>query len=121
MLVLVLGMSIPVLAQQQGGQQEAEGGDAEPVVNVANEGDDAQLCVPSQQPLNTGNLQNQANFGQGSVGALFQQYSDGSNPTVRSDATTDDFEPGGIDFASEPEQATDCAQQSNQNPSAAGG
>ncbi len=102
-LALVLAAAIPALAQvalEAGNEAESEEFTAE--FSVANEGDYASQCVPALQFGNTGNFNNSP---------AFLQY--------RSES--DDFEPGGLEFAVEPELAVDCASTVQQSSAASSG
>ena len=69
---------------------------------MANEGDYASQCVPAQQFGNTGNLNNAPSF---------LQYASGS----------DDFEPGGLEFAIGPEMEVGCESAVQQSSAASSG
>src|SRR5215217_1421266 len=102
MLALALAIAIPAIAQvstELG--QESESEDMETNFEVSNEGDYASQCTPAIQFGNTGNFNN---------GSTFVQY----------DSTLDDFEPGGIEFAFEPEQETACENTIQQSSAASG-
>src|SRR5215212_451628 len=89
-LALALVAAVPAIAQVSGGVgQESESEDLETNFSVSNEGDYATQCTPALQFGNTGNFNN---------GTSFVQYV----------SSADDFEPGGIEFAFEPEQSTEC-------------
>jgi hypothetical protein len=81
------GAGGPGVAQEV--EQEAESSDVTLNFAVSNEGDYASQCTPASQFGQTGNLQNAPSF---------QQF----------DGEADDFEPGGIEFAAEPETAVEC-------------
>src|SRR5215208_4363304 len=90
-VALALVAAVPAIAQVTGGVgQESESEDLETNFEVSNEGDYASQCTPVLQFGNTGNFNN---------GTSFVQY----------DSTAGDFEPGGIEFAYEPEQSTECS------------
>ena len=102
MLALALAIAVPAIAQvstELG--QESESEDMETNFEVSNEGDYASQCTPAIQFGNTGNFNN---------GSTFVQYS----------STADDFEPGGIEFAFEPEQETACENTIQQSSAASG-
>ena len=80
-------------------EQESESGDVETNFSVENTGDYASQCTPALQFGNTGNF---------NTGSSFVQYS----------GEVDDFEPGGIEFAFEPEQSTDCSNTIQQSSAA---
>ncbi len=80
--------------------QESESGDLETSFEVSNTGDYASQCVPALQFGNTGNFNNAPTFVQGFGSEL------------------DDFEPGGIEFAVEPELAVDCSNTIQQSSAA---
>src|SRR5918992_202095 len=91
-LALALAAAVPAIAQgglEAGNEAESEELAAE--FGVANEGDYASQCVPALQFGNTGNFNNAPSFLQYAV-------EDGT-----------DFEPGGLEFAFEPEMAVDCS------------
>ena len=100
MLALALAIAIPAIAQvSQEVGQESESADIETNFSVANEGNYATQCTPATQFGNSGNFNN---------GSSFVQYASGAG----------DFEPGGIEFAFEPEQVTDCAGTVQQSSAA---
>ena len=101
-LALALVAAVPAIAQVTGGVgQESESEDLETNFSVSNEGDYATQCTPALQFGNTGNFNN---------GSTFVQY----------DSTLGDFEPGGLEFAYEPEQSTECAGGAQQSSAASG-
>jgi len=100
MLTLTVALAVPALAQvglESGNEAESEEFAAD--FSVANEGDYASQCVPATQFGNTGNFNN---------APTFLQYS----------SELGDFEPGGIEFAFEPEMAVDCASEVQQSSAA---
>ncbi len=102
MLALVLALVVPAVAQvglESGNESESEGIELE--FSVANEGDYASQCVPALQFGNTGNFNNAPSF---------LQYA----------SELDDFEPGGIEFAIEPEMEVECASTIQQSAAASG-
>ena len=102
LLALAVALAVPAIAQvglEAGNEAESEDLAAE--FSVANEGDFASQCVPALQFGNTGNFNN---------APTFLQYASGS----------DDFEPGGFEFAFEPEQAAECASTVQQSSAASG-
>ncbi len=101
-LALTLAVAIPAIAQValEAGN-EAESGGAELAFEVENTGNFASQCTPALQFGNTGNFNNSPTF---------LQYASGS----------DDFEPGGIEFAVEPEMAVECANTIQQSSAASG-
>ena len=102
MLALALAIAVPAIAQVTNELgQESESADLETNFSVANEGDYASQCTPATQFGNTGNFNN---------GSSFVQYQ----------GTLDDFEPGGIEFAFEPEQTTVCDTTVQQSSAASG-
>ena len=103
MLALALAIAIPATAQlsTEFEQEDVESGAIETNFEVSNEGDYASQCTPALQFGNTGNFNN---------GSSFVQY----------DSVSDDFEPGGIEFAFEPEQSTECANTIQQSSAASG-
>ncbi len=103
MLALAVALAVPAIAQVGfEAENEAESGDLETEFSVANEGDYAFQCVPALQFGNTGNFNNSPGF---------LQYS----------GESDDFEPGGIEFSFEPEQAVDCSSTVQQSAAASSG
>jgi len=103
-LALALVAVVPAIAQvstELG--QEGESEDLETNFEVSNEGDYATQCTPALQFGNTGNFNN---------GSTFVQYA--------SPDGADDFEPGGLEFAFEPEQSTECAGTVQQSSAASG-
>jgi hypothetical protein len=101
-LALVLAAAIPALAQVGlENEQESESADFATEFGVSNEGDYASQCAPALQFGNTGNFNNAPSF---------LQYASESG----------DFEPGGIEFAMEPEQSTECEQAVQQSSAASG-
>jgi len=101
-LALALAAAVPAIAQvslEAGNEAESEDLAAE--FAVANEGDFASQCVPALQFGNTGNFNNTPTF---------LQYA----------SESDDFEPGGIEFAISPELAVDCESTVQQSSAASG-
>ena len=99
-LALVMAAAIPALAQVElGSEQETESESLETSFEVANEGDYASQCVPALQFGNTGNFNNAPSF---------LQY----------DSESGDFEPGGIEFAFEPEMEVGCESAVQQSSAA---
>ncbi len=80
-------------------EQDAQSGDVQLNNRVTNEGDYAMQCTPALQFGQTGNLNN---------APTFLQYA----------SESDDFEPGGIEFAIEPTVSTDCEQSVQQSSAA---
>ncbi len=102
MLALAMALAIPAIAQvnlETGNEAESEELAAE--FSVANEGDYASQCVPALQFGNTGNFNN---------APTFLQYA----------SESDDFEPGGIEFAIEPEMEVACESAVQQSSAASG-
>ena len=101
-LALALAAAVPAIAQVglEAGN-EAESADLATEFAVSNEGDYASQCVPALQFGNTGNFNNTPTF---------LQYA----------GESDDFEPGGLEFAFEPEQAVDCSSTVQQSAAASG-
>ncbi len=102
MLALAIALAVPAIAQvslEAGNEAESEDLSAE--FAVSNEGDYASQCVPALQFGNTGNFNNAPSF---------LQYS----------GESDDFEPGGIEFSIEPEQAVECSSTVQQSAAASG-
>ncbi len=85
-----------------GVENEAESGEVDLSFGVSNTGDYASQCVPALQFGNTGNFNNSPSFAQ-----------------FGSDSG--DFEPGGIEFAIEPELAVDCSHTVQQSSAASSG
>ncbi len=103
MLALAVALAVPAIAQvglEAGNEAESEDLSAE--FSVSNEGDYASQCVPALQFGNTGNFNNTPTF---------LQYA----------SESDDFEPGGIEFSIEPEQAVECASTVQQSSAASSG
>jgi len=104
-LALALGVVIPAIAQVTNELgQESESEDIETNFSVSNEGDYASQCTPALQFGNTGNFNN---------GSSFVQYD--------SPGGLDNFEPGGIEFAIEPEISTECSSTIQQSSAASSG
>ena len=100
MLALALAAAVPAIAQVDlESENEAESDEVATDFAVSNEGDYASQCVPALQFGNTGNFNNAPSF---------LQY----------DSELGDFEPGGIEFAVEPEMAVDCASEVQQSSAA---
>ena len=101
-LTLALAAAVPAIAQVGlVTEQEAESGEVGTAFEVANEGDYASQCVPALQFGNTGNFNNAPNF---------TQYA----------SESDDFEPGGLEFAIEPEMEVACESAMHQSSAASG-
>ncbi len=101
-LALAMALAVPAIAQVSlEAGNEAESADLATEFSVANEGDYASQCVPALQFGNTGNFNNSPTF--------LQYASEG-----------DDFEPGGIEVAFEPEQAVECSNTVQQSSAASG-
>ncbi len=83
-------------------ENEAHSGAVDLSFSVTNEGDYASQCVPAEQFGNTGNFNNAPSFVQFGSGA-------------------DDFEPGGVEFAAEPELGVGCDSAVQQSSSGASG
>ncbi len=101
-LALALAAAVPAIAQvglEAGNEAESE--DLATEFSVANEGDYASQCVPALQFGNTGNFNN---------APTFLQYA----------SEADDFEPGGIEFAIEPELEVACESTIQQSAAASG-
>ncbi len=101
-LAVVMAAAIPALAQvglETENESESEG--LETSFEVSNEGDYASQCVPALQFGNTGNFNN---------APTFLQYA----------SESDDFEPGGIEFAVEPEMEVGCESAVQQSSAASG-
>jgi hypothetical protein len=101
-LALAMAAAVPAIAQVDlESENESESGDLETEFSVSNEGDYASQCVPALQFGNTGNFNNTPTF---------LQYA----------STSDDFEPGGIEFTVEPEMDVDCSNTVQQSSAASG-
>ena len=101
-LALAMAAAVPAIAQvglEAGNEAEREG--AELAFEVEHPGNFASQCVPALQFGNTGNFNNTPTF---------LQYA----------SESDDFEPGGIEFSIEPEQAVDCSNTIQQSAAASG-
>ena len=101
-LALALAAAVPAIAQvglEAGNEAESE--EVATEFSVANEGDYASQCVPALQFGNTGNFNNSPTF---------LQYA----------SVADDFEPGGIEFAVEPEMEVACESTVQQSSAASG-
>ncbi len=99
-LALALAAAVPAIAQVGlETENEAESDEVGAAFEVANEGDYASQCVPAQQFGNTGNLNNAPSF---------LQYA----------SESDDFEPGGLEFAIEPEMEVGCESAVQQSSAA---
>ena len=102
MLALAMALAIPAIAQVNlGAENESESEELNAEFSVANEGDYASQCVPALQFGNTGNFNN---------APTFLQYA----------SESDDFEPGGIEFAVEPEMEVNCESAVQQSSAASG-
>ncbi len=100
MLALAIAAAVPAIAQVSfEAGNEAESDDVAMEFSVANEGDYAFQCVPGLQFGNSGNFNNAPGF---------LQYA----------STSDDFEPGGIEFAIEPELEVACESTIQQSAAA---
>jgi hypothetical protein len=102
MLALTMALAIPAIAQVNlGAENESESEELNAEFEVANEGDYASQCVPALQFGNTGNFNN---------APTFLQYA----------SEAGDFEPGGIEFAVEPEMDVECSNAVQQSSAASG-
>ena len=106
-------------------ENDLESGPVEQDFRVVNFGDYANQCVPAIQFGNTGNFNNAPSFAQfGSGGGFVDDRHDGfRNDGFRNDGFfnhggIDDFEPGGIDFAFDPNLAVDCSNTIQQSSAA---
>jgi len=101
--ILALAMAaVPAIAQVGlETENEAESDEVATDFAVANEGDYASQCVPALQFGNTGNFNN---------APTFLQYA----------GEADDFEPGGLEFAVEPEMEVACESAVQQSSAASG-
>ncbi len=102
MLALALVAAAPAIAQleQEFSQEDVESGDVEPVVEISNSGNNANICPTVLQSANSGNVQNE----QGVV-----QYQD----------EVDDIEFEGSNITFEVAAEGECTQTINQAASAA--
>ncbi len=103
MLAVAVALAVPAVAQvglESG--NESESGEVAVEFAVENTGDYASQCVPALQFGNSGNFNNSPSF---------LQYA----------SESDDFEPGGIEFAIEPEMAVDCSNTVQQSSAASSG
>ena len=103
MLALAVALAVPAIAQvglESGNEAESE--EVATEFAVENTGDYASQCVPALQFGNSGNFNN---------APTFLQYS----------SELGDFEPGGIEFAFEPELAVDCSSAVQQSSAASSG
>jgi hypothetical protein len=99
-LALALAAAVPAIAQVGlETEQEAESDEVATDFAVANEGDYASQCVPALQFGNSGNFNNAPSF---------LQYA----------SELGDFEPGGLEFAIEPETEVACESAVQQSSAA---
>ncbi len=84
LLAMVLVAAAPALAQvvEEFEIEEAESGDAEPEVAVANKGDSSNICAALLQQTNTGNVQNIQGVNQYGVKESDDIEFEGSNITI---------------------------------------
>src|SRR5919107_2430988 len=102
-LALAMAAAVPAIAQVSlETEQSAESDEVATDFAVSNEGDYATQCVPALQFGNSGNFNNAPSF---------VQYASGS----------DDFEPGGLEFALEPEMEVGCESAVQQSSAASSG
>src|SRR5918998_6951913 len=100
MLAMLAVVAVPAIAQVNlETENESESEELTADFSVTNEGDYASQCVPALQFGNTGNFNNAPNF---------TQYA----------SVADDFEPGGIEFAIEPEMEVACERTVQQSSAA---
>jgi LPXTG-motif cell wall-anchored protein len=101
MLALALVAAAPAMAQvgQEFEEDDVESGDVEPVVDITNAGDNANLCLAIAQAANSGNIQNEQGVTQ------FQAYADDI-----------EFEGSEIEISSE--LAQECEQSIRQSAAA---
>ena len=142
-LALALAAAVPAIAQVglEAGN-EAESDEVGTEFAVANEGDYASQCVPAVQFGNTGNFNNAPSLAQfGSGGFVVDDRNDDDNDRRRfgdffdffgfrdddddndrvfrgGNTSIDDFEPGGIEVAFEPEVEVDCSNTIQQSSAA---
>ncbi len=102
MVAVVLVAAAPAIAQVSQGfsEEDVESGDVEPVVEITNSGNNANLCPTIHQSANSGNVQNE----QGVV-----QY----------EVVADDIGFGGSSITFETESAGECTQTIEQAAAAA--
>jgi hypothetical protein len=102
MLALVMAAAIPAIAQVGlETENESESEEVATEFAVENTGDYASQCTPVLQFGNSGNFNNAPSF---------LQYA----------SQSDDFEPGGIEFAVEPEMEVGCESTVQQSSAASG-
>ena len=141
MLALAMATAVPAIAQEVGLETEnqAESDEVATEFAVENTGDYASQCVPALQFGNTGNFNNApslAQFGSGGFvvedddddddrrNGIFDFFDDDRNNdrddrVVRGgDTSLDDFEPGGLEFAIEPEMEVACERTVQQSSAA---
>ena len=102
-LALAMAAAVPAIAQvglETGNEAESE--EVATEFAVENTGDYASQCVPATQFGNSGNYNN---------ALTFLQYA----------SEAEDFDPGGIEFAFEPELAVDCSSAVQQSSAASSG
>jgi LPXTG-motif cell wall-anchored protein len=103
-LVMVLGTSVPALAQvEQEDEQEGESGEVDQSFDVSSSGDSANQCAEILAAAQSGNAQN--------IQELIQ---------TDSDADDFEFEDGGSSIDVSPELTEECEQTINQAASVAG-
>ncbi len=101
-LAMLAVVAVPAIAQVNlETENESESEELNADFSVSNEGDYASQCVPALQFGNTGNFNN---------APTFLQYA----------GEADDFEPGGIEFAFEPEMDVNCENTIQQSSAASG-
>ncbi len=102
MVALALVAAAPAIAQVGQGfsQEDVESGDVEPVVEVANKGNNVNLCPTGHQSAQSGNVQNEQGTNQYQVGV-------------------DDIEFEGSNITFETESAGECVQTIEQAAAAA--
>ena len=103
LVAIALVAVAPAIAQVEQGfsQEDVESGDVEPAFEVANKGNNVNLCPTGHQSANSGNVQNQ----QGAT-----QY----------ETEVDDVGFGGSSITFETESAGECTQTISQAASASG-
>ncbi len=103
MLALALVAAAPAIAQleQEFSQEDVESGDVEPVVEISNSGNNANLCPTVHQAANSGNVQNEQGVVQYQV------------------PEADDIGFGGSTITFETESAGECTQTIEQAAAAA--
>ncbi len=102
MLAIVLVAAVPAIAQvgQEFSEEDVESGGVEPVTEITNSGNNANICPTVHQSANSGNVQNEQGVAQYQV-------------------VVDDIGFGGSSITIASESAGECTQTINQAASAA--